>query len=278
MTNFDRIYQNALKQIMTDGIEEFSERTGHSTRAVPGLTFSFDIEKDGFPLLTLRKVPIKMWVAEQIWFISGSRKPEDFLREYTKIWDDFTNPNDVVTVAYGYRWRKHFGRDQLGLLIELLRKEPSSRHGVIVTWDPAQDGLSLFKKKNVPCPYTFTINIIGGKLHMHNIIRSNDFILGAPSDVSGFALLQCILAQKLGVKPGIYTHSISNAHIYDIHYEAANEIIGRVNDHKNVTLHLPEKAFDRAEKSDRSLADAIIENLTTQYNPSEAIKGLKIVL
>ncbi|MEK7596845.1 MAG: thymidylate synthase, partial [Patescibacteria group bacterium] len=157
-------------------------------------------------------------------------------------------------------------------------REPSSRHGVIVTWDPAQDGLSLFKKKNVPCPYTFTINIIGGKLHMHNIIRSNDFILGAPSDVSGFALLQCILAQKLGVKPGIYTHSISNAHVYDIHYETANEIMGRTNDHKDVVLCLPENAFDRAEESDRTLAETIIGNLAAQYNPSEAIKGLKIVL
>ncbi len=278
MTSFDRLYQNALKQIMTVGTEEFSKRTGHGTRAVPGLTFSLDIEKDGFPLLTLRKVPIKMWVAEQIWFISGSRKPEEFLREYTKIWDDFTNPNDVITTAYGYRWRKHFGRDQLGLLIELLQKEPSSRHGVVVAWDPANDGLSMFKKKNVPCPYTFTVNIMGGRLHMHNIIRSNDFILGAPSDVSGFALLQCILAQKLGLRPGVYTHSVSNAHVYDIHYEGANEIIKRANNHPNVTLHLPKNAFDRAEKSDKTLADAIIADLESQYHPGEAIKGLKIVL
>jgi len=87
-----------------------------------------------------------------------------------------------------------------------------------------------------------------------------------------------ILAQKLGVKPGIYTHSISNAHVYDIHYEAAKEITERTNNHKNVTLHLPENAFDRAEKSDRTLADAIIGDLTEQYNPSETIKGLKIVL
>lgn len=278
MTHFDQIYQKALRQIMEEGIEETNQRTGHKTRAVPGLTFSFDIGKDGFPLLTLRKVPVKLWVAEQIWFISGSRKPEDFLRDYTKIWDDFTNPNDVVTVAYGYRWRKHFGRDQLGKLVELLTKDPSSRHGVIVTWDPGNDGLGGANKKNVPCPYTFTVNIIGGRLHMHNIVRSNDFVLGAPSDVAGFALLQCILAQKLGVEPGIYTHSISNAHVYDIHYEGAQEMLRRTNDHKNVTLTLPENAYDRAEKKDRSLADEIIAQLDAQYRPGEAIKGLKIVL
>jgi thymidylate synthase len=278
MTKFDQIYKDIVTQIMTDGIPEFSERTGYETKVIPGLHFSMDIEKDGFPLLTLRKIPIKMFVAEQIWFISGARKPEIFLRDYTKIWDLFTNPGDVVTVAYGYRWRKHFGRDQLGLLVDLLQKEPSSRHGVVVTWDPTQDGLSLVKKKNVPCPYTFTVNIIGGRLHLHNIIRSNDVMLGTPADVAGFALLQCILAQKLGVKPGIYSHSVSNAHIYGNHYDGARELMKRTNEHVTIRLELPENAFERAEKMDKELTDAIVENLSKQYNPMEAISGLKIAL
>lgn len=278
MTTFDKIYQNLVRDIMENGIVEFSERTGHETRVRVGYHFQFDIEKDGFPLLTLRKSPIKMFVAEQIWFLSGARKPEDFLRDYTKIWDDFTNPGDVVTVAYGYRWRKHFGRDQIALLVELLEKEPSSRQAVVVTWDPANDGLSLVKKKNVPCPYTFTVNIVGGRLHMHNIIRSNDVMLGCPADVAGFALLQCMLAQRLGVKPGIYSHSISNAHIYDTHYEGAKELLSRTNDHQNVTLTLPADSFRRAEKKDSALLEEIVENLTKQYNPMAPITGLKLIL
>ena len=278
MTKFDQIYQNLIREIMTNGIIEFSERTGLETKAIPGLHFTMDIEKDGFPLLTLRKIPVKMFVAEQVWFISGARKPEIFLRDYTKIWDLFTNPGDVVTVAYGYRWRKHFGRDQLALLIELLQKEPSSRHGVVVTWDPAQDGLSLVKKKNVPCPYTFTVNLIGGRLHLHNIVRSNDIIIGMPADVAGFALLMCILSQKLGVKPGIYSHSISNAHIYSNHYHGAEELMRRTNDHPTIRLELPENAFEKAEKMDKVFTDAVVENLAKQYNPMDAIKDLKIAL
>jgi thymidylate synthase len=284
MTKFDEIYQDMVKRIMTEGTDELnkskqagSERATYYTRAIPGMHFSTDIEKDGFPLLTLRKIPIKSPVAEQAWFILGSRKPEDFLREYTKIWDAFTNPGDVVTVAYGYRWRKHFGRDQLKLLIDLLRNEPGSRHAVIVTWDPSQDGLSTQKKKNVPCPYTFTVNIIGDRLHFHNIVRSNDVILGVPFDVLGFALLQCILAQELGVKPGIYSHSISNAHIYDTHFTAAEELMRRTNDHKKIELTLPENTFRNIENRDFSVVNSIIENLSAQYNPSEAIPGIKIV-
>lgn len=278
MTKFDQIYQNLILGVIKNGIAEISERTRHETKATPGAHFSIDIEKDGFPLLTLRKIPLKVFIAEQIWFLTGSRKPEIFLREFTKIWDDFTNPGDVVTVAYGYRWRKHFGRDQIKLLVELMTKEPSSRHGVVIAWDPAQDGLSLFKKKNVPCPYTFTVNIIGGKLHFHTMVRSNDMILGFPHDVAGFAFLQCMLAQKLGVRPGIYSHSISNAHIYDVHYFAAEEIIKRKNNHETIVLKLPKNSFDRAEKGDKKLVDEIFKNLSEQYKPMEPITGLKIVL
>lgn len=278
MTIFDQIYQDLIRQILQSGIREMNSRTGHETAAIPGMNFTVDVAKDGFPLLSLRKIPIRIFVAEQVWYIMGSRKPADFLRDYTEIWDDFTNPAGVVTVAYGYRWRTHFGRDQLNLLIELLKKEPSSRHGVIVTWDPSSDGLGGVAKKNVPCPYTFVVNIIGGRLHMHNIIRSNDMILGFPHDVAGFALLQQMLAQKLNVQPGMYTHSISNAHIYDIHYQAAEELTKRTSEQEKITLSLPPKAYDRAEKGDKDLVKEITENLSTQYSPLPPLKGLKIVL
>ncbi len=278
MATFDKIYQGLITNIMTNGIAEVGKRQGVETKAIPGLTFSIDIEKDGFPLLTLRKIPIKMFTSEQVWFVSGARKPEDFLQQFTKVWDAFTNPGGVLTVAYGYRWRKHFGRDQLGKLMELLKNDPTSRHGVIVTWDPSQDGLGGIAKSNVPCPYSFTVMIIGGRLHLHNIIRSNDMVLGFPHDVAGFALLQCMLAQHLGVRPGVYTHTISNAHIYEGHYEGAKELMRRNTDHKKIILSLPEKSFERAEKKEVRLVEEIIENLTSQYNPGEVISGLKIVL
>ena len=278
MTAFDQIYQGLLTQIRDTGIEELSTRTGLKTKALPGLHFRTDLERDGFPLLTLRKIPIRIFVAEQIWFLLGSRKPEEFLRQYTKIWDVFTNPGDVVTVAYGYRWRKHFGRDQIALLIDLLRDEPSSRHGVVMAWDPGADGLSLFKKKNVPCPYTFTVNIIGGRLPLHNIVRSNDMMLGCPHDVAGFALLQMILAEHLGVRPGVYAHSISNAHIYENHYAGAEALIGRSNDHQPIKLALPEHCFERIEHHELGVAEEIIDLLSSQYQPLPPINGLKIAL
>jgi thymidylate synthase len=113
---------------------------------------------------------------------------------------------------------------------------------------------------------------------MHNIVRSEDMVLGAPFDVFGFALLQCMIAERLGVRPGIYTHSISNAHIYDNHYEGAKEIIKRNNDHSNIELHLPKDAFRRAEQKDENLVGEILSDLQTQYNPLPPITGLEIAL
>ena len=276
MNEFDSTYRGCIQQIMDQGIEELNERTGHRTRSLPGLHFS---TSKGFPLLSLRRIPVRIFVAEQIWFLMGSRKPAEFLERYTKIWSDFTNINGVVSTAYGYRWRHHFGRDQLRLLVELLEEEPSSRHGVVIAWDPGDDGLhSSRKKKNVPCPFSFTANIIGGKLHLHSILRSNDMMLGCPFDVAGFALLQHILAARLGVGVGVYSHSISNAHIYDVHYEAAAEVLSRAGQGREIELEAQEDWFERAESGDETLVDEIVQQLESQYEPGPPMKGLPIVL
>ncbi len=281
MTNFDTIYQNIIKKIMEEGIEELNERTGHKLKMLPGVNFQIDVEKDGFPILTLRKNPLKSPIAEQIWFIIGD-KNTDFLRKYTKMWDAFLEADGTLSSAYGYRWRHHFGRDQLGQLLKHLEAEPHSRQGVVITWDPADDGLygkglKGTYKKNAPCLFAFTVNIIGGRLHLHNIIRSNDMILGCPFDTFGFCLLMCALAEKLNVKPGIYTHSISNAHIYDNHYEGAKELVKRKNDHQNIFPKLPKNIYDRAEQRDESLVDEIYNVFAPLYKPSDPISGLDIV-
>lgn len=276
MTQFDQLYRNAVQRIMNEGIDEYNERTGHTCKVIPGLTFELD---QGFPLLTLRKIPLKIFVAEQIWYIMGSKNPDDFVNKFTKIWKDFTEEDGTVAAAYGNRWRHAFGRDQLGMLIDHLKKQPGSRHGVVVTWDPREDGLgNPQSKKNVPCPFTWTANIIGNKLHIHNVVRSNDIMLGCPHDVAGFYLLLCVLAAKLGVKPGKLTHTISNAHIYDTHFKQAWELVERKNEHPPIYFEAQADYFDRAEKGDETLVSEMVEILKKQYNPLGNIEGMEIVL
>jgi thymidylate synthase len=277
---FDQQYQNVLREIMEHGFEETNERTGHVCKSLPGMTMKFDLEK-GFPLLTLRKIPLKVFIAEQVWFLMGG-KDLKFLQKFTKIWDDFAEENNCVESAYGFRWRKHFGRDQVDGLIQLLTQDKSSRHGVILMWDPADDGLANgTKKKNVPCPYTFTVQVIGGKLHLHLIIRSNDMMLGNPHDTAGFALLAHFLAEKIGVGVGFLTISISNAHIYDIHFEQAKEIIARECLSEAIPFICPKNAFGRAEIGDgdsEALVQECFEQLKENYDPQESLGRMSIVL
>lgn len=277
---FDQQYQNVLREIMEHGFEEMNERTRHVCRSLPGITMKFDLEK-GFPLLTLRKIPLKVFIAEQVWFLMGGKDLE-FLQKFTRIWDDFAEENNCVESAYGFRWRKHFGRDQIDGLIQLLVQDKSSRHGVILMWDPADDGLANgTKKKNVPCPYTFTVQVVGGKLHLHLIIRSNDMMLGNPHDTAGFALLAHFLAEKIGVGVGFLTISISNAHIYDIHFDQAKEIISRECLADPIQFTCPKNAFDRAETGDgnsEALVQECFEQLKSKYEPQESLGRMSIVL
>ena len=273
MTQFDHSYQNLVKEILSTGTENYNERSKHICKAIPGAHFNLDLSK-GFPLLSLRKLPLKIFVAEQLWFLMGENDPE-WLRTYTKIWDDFIEEDGKVT-SYGYRWRKHFGRDQLAELIKHLRENPGSRQGVIIAWDPLTDGLTAKPKKNVPCLFAFTVNIIGGRVCLHNIIRSQDVFLGLPHDVAGFAFLQHIIAQELELPVGIYSHSISNAHFYSDQYEAARELIKRKNSaQREIKLKIPKNTFKKAEKGDTSIIENIVGQLRKQYYPLSAISGIK---
>lgn len=266
-----------ISNVYHDGDDIFSERTGLSTKAMPGMTYELYPTK-GFPLLTIRKIPVRLFCAEVVWMITGS-KDLDFLRQFTKIWDDFAEEDGTIEAAYGYRWRKYFGRDQLLDLVQHLKEEPSSRQGVVVMWDPATDGLVAPKKKNVPCPFCWTVNIINNKLNLHLIIRSNDMMLGNPHDTAGFALLQAMLAQELGVGVGKLTVSISHAHIYENHYDQVDELLNREDHvHDEIMCNLPKDSFKRALDSDSELVHELFAMFKEQYNPAPPVKKMNIAL
>jgi len=280
MTKLDMWYGRMLSSILNKGTREMSKRTGHFTTAFAGVTFRTDLEKDGFPLLTLRPINVKAFIAEQMWFQQGTRNPT-WLQRHTKIWDSFVEPDGQISTAYGFRWKEHFYTDQIENMIEKLTYDPSSRHAVVITWDVMD---VQGRAKNVPCPFAFTCNIIGGRLNMHNMVRSNDMVLGFPYDVAGFAFLQLMLAQRLGVRPGIYTHSISHAHIYDIHFPAAAEIVARYrayqgkSENEIIGFDLPDNSLTRASEGDDSLLDEATLDIDSRYMPLPKIPGLKIVL
>lgn len=269
-------YTGIISRILAEGSEDANRRTGMKVKALPGVTFETDTGEEGLPLLGLRRIAAKNAVAEQMWFLAGRDNVRDFLSARTRIWDGFAEPDGTVTSAYGHRWRHWFDVDQIEEVLKKLRADPSSRHGVVMMWDPRMD--LVVPQKNVPCPYTFTVGIIGGRLHLHLVVRSNDMVLGFPTDAAGFGWLLMVLAQELGVEPGKYTHSISNAHVYEDHWAAAGEMArrGEAAVFAPVLFRLPEHSYERAVALDESLFEETVAAIEAAYRPLEAIKGLTV--
>lgn len=276
MTTFDSLYRDLLEDVLRNGAYEKNARTGLHTRIKTGVHFNLDVGS-AFPLLTLRKIPIKLFVAEQIWYLQGE-KELSFFQKFSRIWDDFKEEDNTVESGYGYRWRGYFKRDQVASLLEMLRDEPSSRQGVVVTWDPNTDGLASAKRKNVPCVPLWIANIVDGKLNFHVVFRSNDIMLGLPHDVAGFALLLKIVAQHLGVEEGMMHYSISHAHVYENHFSNAEVLLERSNTHPDVTFSLPRNTYERAIQKDEQIVHELLEHIQAVYSPLEGVGRMQIAL
>jgi thymidylate synthase len=277
ISTINNFYQSIVSEIIENGTEEKNQRTGFKTKIVTGINATFEPANE-FPLLTLRKIPLKLFIAEMIWYLQGV-KELDFFQQYSRIWDDFMDEGNVAESGYGYRWRNHFGRDQITSLVTMLENDPSSRQGVVVTWDANNDGLDSAPKKNVPCVPMWVANIIGGKLNLHFTFRSNDIMLGMPHDIAGFAILQAILAQRLKVKVGKLHYCGIHCHIYENHYHQAEELIKREQpEQSKIQLHLPLNTYQRAMEGDIDLVNEIFEDLKSQYNPLASLGKMQIAL
>lgn len=272
MSKFDNQYKETLALILQQP-PELNQRTGQAVRSVAGLTVRIDLEDDGFPLLSLRKLPMS-FIPEIMWMLSG-RKSTEWLSGHTKIWESFKEEDGTIATAYGFRWRHAFGVDQLDEVVRKLSEDPSNRHGVVQIWDARED--LTVPRKNVPCPVMFTVNIIQGRLNLHLVIRSNDMVLGHPTDVAGFALLTHMLAERLTVMPGVLTVSISNAHVYENQVPFAEELLQRETTTQEVRLKLPQGSYGRACGLDSELLGEIKAGLSG-YRPGAKMVNIPIAL
>lgn len=222
---------------------EVNKRTGVCVKVLfGGVSFSINLQDQVLPTCGLRMSWPRVAAAEIAWYISGERDAT-WMRQHAPIWDKFVEPleklriNDEgypyteefegVASAYGYRWRNHFGRDQLRLAIEALRNNPTDRRVVVSAWDPSEDGLGAEGQKNVPCPAMFTLSISEGHLHSTMLLRSSDVFVGLPYDVLGHALLMDAIACEIGVSVGIAHFTLAHAHLYESHWDMAVKAVSQ---------------------------------------------------
>lgn len=162
-------------------------------------------------------------LAESLWMLAG-RRDVKFVEQFVKRMRSFSDDGKKFHAAYGYRWRKNFQRDQLGLIIEGLKNNPDCRRQVLGIWDVRKDlaaaGLDL------PCNISASFQInVRGELDMvvHN--RSNDALMGAMgANVVHFSIMQEYVAAGIGVPIGRYWQNSSNLHVYMNDFEKFKEL------------------------------------------------------
>ena len=172
-----------------------------------------------------RRANVFAQIAETAWVLSG-RNDIEWLSAYLPRAKQFSDDGSTWRGGYGPRIRKgHFGKDQLGHVIDLLQKDPTSRRAVIGIYDPAVDvGDSL----DIPCNDFLQFQVDQGELVMTVTVRSNDVIWGwSGINTYEWSVLQEIVAAALGVAVGPLVFNIGNLHVYEHHWKRAEEIVAR---------------------------------------------------
>jgi thymidylate synthase len=206
-------YHDALQFILENGTV-CDDRTGTGTISHFGMQSRYDLS-DGFPIVTTKRVHLKSIIHELLWFLSGETNIKYLQDNSVSIWDEWADDNGDLGPVYGKQWRDFGGVDQIARLVKDINSSPNSRRLIVSAWNPAD----VPEMALPPCHTLWQVRIIGEKLHMQLYQRSADMFLGVPFNIASYALLQMMIAQVTGYKPGELIHTIGDAHIYLNHVE-----------------------------------------------------------
>lgn len=237
-------YHDILRSILEHGTEH-KDRTGVGTISHFGFQTRFDL-RQGFPIVTTKRVPFR-WIAEELfWFLSGDTNEANLRARGVDIWKEWADaehtrrfgrePGDLGPV-YGYLWRSfggHYpqtdGVDQIARLINEIERNPNSRRLIVSGWDPREcDNVDL-----PPCHtlFQFKVERLSGLgtaplLHCQLYQRSADAFLGIPFNISSYALLTHLVAHVCGLQVGDFIYTLGDYHIYQNHIDQVNQLLSR---------------------------------------------------
>lgn len=283
-----KAYLDLCRHVMTHGTFKM-DRTGTGTKSVFGYQMRFDF-KEGFPLLTTKKVHLKSIIHELLWFIKGDTNIKYLVDNNVKIWNEwpyeafkkhedyqgesmeayvekikadeaFAKKHGDLGPVYGAQWRNFNGVDQLQFIIDELKKNPNSRRMILSAWNPAEIKYMALP----PCHTLIQFYVADGKLSLQLYQRSADIFLGVPFNIASYALLLMMVAQVTGYEVGEFVHTLGDAHIYQNHFEQIELQLSRT-PLKRPTMHLNQKVT--------SLYDFKFEDFELRdYQSHPAIKG-----
>lgn len=226
-------YLDLVKHIFENGTLK-ADRTGTGTQSVFGYQLRFDL-REGFPMVTTKKLHLKSIVHELLWFLKGETNTAYLKENGVSIWDEWADASGNLGPVYGHQWRNwnNEGIDQIKELIQILKTNPDSRRMLVTAWNPSvlpdtsvsfAENVANGKAALPPCHAFFqfyTILQADGKrvLSCQLYQRSADIFLGVPFNIASYALFTLMIAQVCDMIPGEFIHTFGDAHIYTNHFE-----------------------------------------------------------
>lgn len=242
-------YLSLVQEIFDNGITK-TDRTGTGTTSIFGAQRKYDLS-EGFPLVTTKKVRFDAIIRELLWFLKGSTNINDDLKEYTPIWNAWADENGDLGPIYGKQWvawdkyekqedgtYKKTQINQVQQAIDLIKNNPDSRRIIVSAWNVAD----LPEMALMPCHAFFQFNVMGDRLDLQLYQRSADVALGVPYNIASYSALLMMVAQECNLKPGVFVHTIGDAHIYSNHIDGLKEQLTRTTK-KLPTLEITKKPF-----------------------------------
>ena len=219
-------YLNLLNRILTEGTQK-GDRTGTGTLSIFGHQMRFDL-RDGFPLLTTKKLHLKSIIYELLWFLRGDTNVRYLQEHGVRIWNEWADENGELGPVYGHQWRswpdyKGGTIDQIKNVVDMIKHNPDSRRMLVTAWNPAEvDDMAL-----PPCHCLFQFYVADGRLSLQLYQRSADSFLGVPFNIASYALLLQMIAQVTGLEAGEFIHTTGDTHLYLNHLEQAKRQLTR---------------------------------------------------
>jgi thymidylate synthase len=221
-----RQYHDLMERILADGVAK-QDRTGTGTLSVFGHQMRFDL-REGFPLVTTKKLHVKSIIHELLWFLAGDTNVKYLNRHGVTIWNEWADANGDLGPVYGRQWRSWPGADggaidQIADVVSAIRRTPDSRRLIVSAWNPAEaDQMAL-----PPCHCLFQFYVTRGRLSCQLYQRSADVFLGVPFNIASYALLTMMMAQVTQLLPGEFIWTGGDCHLYSDHLEPARLQLGR---------------------------------------------------
>ena len=256
MNSLDKQYLDLLDDILTSGTSK-EDRTGTGTWSVFGRQIRHDM-REGFPLLTTKKMAWKTMTKELLWFLSGDTNIKWLVENNCNIWNgdaykaylnksavkhQWERGGDVADMemflnvvqseaegdfgelgpVYGKQWRDLNGNDQIKNLIKGLKENPDGRRHMVSAWNVSD----LDQMVLPPCHYGFQCYVNDGKLSLMWNQRSVDTFLGLPFNIASYGMLLHLLAKETGLEAGELIGNLGDVHLYNNHLKQAKEQIKR---------------------------------------------------